>query len=152
MNCQYCQKSHDTDACPVFFAPITDCEHKDEDDGCCHHPNNMTPECHCDACPRIDRRLKRSYGAEADRATDQEAAIKTAVDTALNRPIWGELTPLDMARVGRFVRGAGKDYATQTAFVACGRWADERPMNEFYDMRREFIRCFSEALASHSPS
>jgi len=30
--------------------PVADCGHKGED-GCCQHPQNITPECHRFACP-----------------------------------------------------------------------------------------------------
>lgn len=47
--------------CDKMFTPITDCEHKDAEDGCCKHPHNMTPECHVNACPRLNRKLERIY-------------------------------------------------------------------------------------------
>lgn len=55
--CCYCGGAHEADNCPTTYTPITDCEHKDAADGCCHHPKNMTPECHADACPRLHRRI-----------------------------------------------------------------------------------------------
>lgn len=32
--------------------PVKDCGHVGSD-GCCVHPDNMTPECHDDACPLL---------------------------------------------------------------------------------------------------
>jgi hypothetical protein len=55
--CCYCGGAHEADNCPTTYTPITDCEHKDAADGCCHHPKNMTPECHVGACPRLHRRI-----------------------------------------------------------------------------------------------
>ena len=55
--CCYCGGAHEADNCPTTYTPIKDCEHKDADDGCCHHPKNMTPECHVGACPRLHRRI-----------------------------------------------------------------------------------------------
>ena len=34
--------------------PVKDCGHVGTD-GCCEHPDNMTPECHHDACPLIGK-------------------------------------------------------------------------------------------------
>jgi len=62
--CCYCGiEGHDGDNCPVVFTPIKDCEHKDAVDGCCHHPRNMTPECHVGACPRLHRRIFETWNA-----------------------------------------------------------------------------------------
>lgn len=59
--CCYCSGDHDADDCPTTFTPIEDCEHKDPEDGCCHHPKNMTPECHVGACPRLHRRIYQAW-------------------------------------------------------------------------------------------
>ena len=40
----------------LVFSPIKDCEHQDPDDRCCHHPANLTPECHNFACPLLRNR------------------------------------------------------------------------------------------------
>lgn len=56
-SCSYCGGPCAEGDCAVVFTPITDCEHKDKEDGCCHHPQNMTPECHVNACPRLHRRI-----------------------------------------------------------------------------------------------
>lgn len=60
--------NHDTDKCTSVFAPIIDCGHKCKEDGTCAHPDNMTPECHIGACPRLDRRIEKM----ADRAEKAE--------------------------------------------------------------------------------
>ena len=60
-DCPYCHGPHEWDECDVVFTPITDCSHKDHDDGCCHHPKNMTPECHVHACPRLHRNIQSKY-------------------------------------------------------------------------------------------
>jgi hypothetical protein len=70
MTCQQCGRACADGDCAVMFTPITDCEHKDAADGCCHHPKNITPECHVDACPRIHPRLCLIYAAHfAPRST-----------------------------------------------------------------------------------
>lgn len=56
--CVFCGGSCSPNDCVVVFTPITDCEHKNAEDGCCSHPKNMTPECHVAACPRLHRRIK----------------------------------------------------------------------------------------------
>lgn len=55
--------AHDAADCPTIFTPIEDCEHKDAADGCCHHPKNLTPECHAGACPRLHKRLYSAWSA-----------------------------------------------------------------------------------------
>lgn len=40
---------------PALFVPILDCSFQDADDGCCSHPDNFTPECHFDCCPRLEK-------------------------------------------------------------------------------------------------
>ena len=32
---------------------IVDCHYMDQEDGCCNHPSNLTPECNGDICPRV---------------------------------------------------------------------------------------------------
>jgi hypothetical protein len=61
MSCPYCDGPHELDSCDVVFTPITDCEHKEADDGCCHHPKNMTPECHVNACPRLHKNIVKEF-------------------------------------------------------------------------------------------
>ncbi len=40
--------------------PITNCEHADPEDGCCTHPEALTPECHPNAdCPPIGKGPRR---------------------------------------------------------------------------------------------
>lgn len=56
--CPFCGGTCAEGDCAVIFTPITDCEHKDQQDGCCSHPKNMTPECHVAACPRLHQRLR----------------------------------------------------------------------------------------------
>ena len=36
-----------------ILTPIKDCSYQDKLDGCCGHDDNMTPECHHGACPRL---------------------------------------------------------------------------------------------------
>ncbi len=72
--CCYCGISgHDADNCPTTFTPIKDCEHKDADDGCCHHPKNMTPECHVGACPRLHQRIYDAWNASLPTAQPTDA-------------------------------------------------------------------------------
>ncbi len=64
--CPYCGGVHRWEDCPVVFTPITDCEFKDREDGCCSHPKNGTPECHPHACPRLSPKLKRFFEITAE--------------------------------------------------------------------------------------
>lgn len=64
--CAYCGGDHDENRCPIIYTPIRDCSHKDAEDGCCLHPKNMTPECHPDACPRLDQRLFKYLNTPAE--------------------------------------------------------------------------------------
>jgi len=59
--CPTCGRGCAEGDCVAMFTPIVDCEHKDAEDACCHHPRNMTPECHVDACPRLHPRLRAIY-------------------------------------------------------------------------------------------
>lgn len=36
---------------PTLYVPYQNCGWKDNEDGCCAHPHNATPECHQYACP-----------------------------------------------------------------------------------------------------
>jgi hypothetical protein len=46
--------SNSTDwLCDEILTPIKDCSYQDKTDGCCGHDQNMTPECHHGACPRL---------------------------------------------------------------------------------------------------
>lgn len=60
-DCPFCAGPHAHDACPVVFKPILECEFADPVDGCCSHPKNMTPECHVNACPRLDNRVWKGF-------------------------------------------------------------------------------------------
>lgn len=56
--CPFCAGPHDWADCNVVYTPIKDCEFKNAEDGCCSHPKNMTPECHVNACPRLNPKLQ----------------------------------------------------------------------------------------------
>jgi transcriptional regulator with XRE-family HTH domain len=48
---------------------IKGCRHMDKDDGCCMHPDNLTPECTINSCPGISdpegfRPLPQPYGGK----------------------------------------------------------------------------------------
>lgn len=60
--CGYCRGGHEEKDCPVVFKPIIDCVHANTLDGTCEHSENMTPECHVGACPRLDPRVGRVRG------------------------------------------------------------------------------------------
>lgn len=74
LECCYCGGAHEADNCPTTFTPITDCEHKDPQDGCCSHPKNMTPECHVGACPRLHRRIYDAWLASLPNKKDDTDA------------------------------------------------------------------------------
>lgn len=66
MSCAYCNQpnEHTEDDCPVVFTPIKDCEFKDKDDGCCHHPKAFTPECHINACLRLHPNIAAAFNKQ----------------------------------------------------------------------------------------
>src|SRR5690606_180995 len=66
MPCPFCDEpgDHPEENCPVVFRPIRDCEHADPEDGCCLHPKNQTPECHMNACPRLDARAVSAFNKQ----------------------------------------------------------------------------------------
>jgi len=43
------------------WTPINDCSWKDEEDGTCCHPRNITPECHIGCCPRIHLKIAKKF-------------------------------------------------------------------------------------------
>lgn len=66
MSCAYCNQTndHSEDDCPVVFTPIKDCEFKDKTDGCCLNPAALTPECHINACIRLDHRMVQAFNKQ----------------------------------------------------------------------------------------
>lgn len=57
--------------------PVAECGHVGSD-GCCQHPDNMTPECHANACP-----LLFSYRRTPDARLEAERAVIEALESAV---------------------------------------------------------------------
>lgn len=64
----------------MVFTPILNCEHQDENDGCCHHPKNSTPECHIFCCPKLTPAVGEAFNKSMAEQGYLEHAIKAVVD------------------------------------------------------------------------
>lgn len=41
-----------------YLNPIPDCSYHNEVDTLCTHPDNITPECHSNCCPRLSKQVR----------------------------------------------------------------------------------------------